>query len=104
MGKEILEKMKVDGLDLGKRIELILKEEVHFNNETTTIPTYHLAREGLESHTSKRRFLGYVAIISEKSIDIVPGWDDNKNKLAEQGYIGGVRIDLDAIGNYKIYD
>ena len=100
---EIFKQMKNEGVDIGAKVDILLKRNVHFNIQTTTVPTYHLARDGgLPSEPSERSFTGYVAEIDERTVGIVPGWDHEKNCNAESGYIGGVRIDLDAIDTYEV--
>jgi|GEM_PF-3708401 len=93
------EAAKKEGVDIGTLVEVTLKSGAKFNVQTSTVPAYH-APEKDTHKPSDKRYVGFVAVMNEQYVGILPGWNDKLRKNPEPGHIGGVHFDWDAIYSY----
>jgi hypothetical protein len=103
MNREMHQRMRADGVDIGALVELELKDKVVFNLQTTTVPTYHGELPNCEcAKPGRRTCAGYVVQFDKKRVGIAPVWNHDLKRIAEQGYVGGVNIDPAAVENYRV--
>ncbi len=99
MTDKVFDAVKKEDFDIGDLVEITLKSGAKFNIQTSTVPAYH-APDNDTNKPSDKRYVGFVAVINDKYVGILPGWNDNLKKNPEPGHIGGVHFDWDAIYSY----
>lgn len=87
-----------DNIGTGTLVEVVLREQVALNLATTTVPTYHA---DATAPAAARACTGYVCELTNDYLSLLPVWDKTKNKHPDQGHVGGININWDAVKTYR---